>query len=850
MNRLTLYSERNFPTVQQAVNSEAIQIDLQYWKKPKTVYERSHHFSEQRLSFNLPEFGSAQKPNSIAVAKNEQIAATMQSPVSIYTTSAEGEIFYLDFWETINSGRHGFQAKMNVVPLPTEKIRYQDSEGKDRFEDGRQFFLAQERATNQMIMFTTAGDTDSRTGFAFRLVPGNAPLKALTQYGYRRGAPMPGGSSDPRPPKNDPPFQMSSAYAESHGVVDFYSGKNQSIHRLVFDAENILKPKMLETKLPFCPEHVQALSPTQLLAETEMGHFLITYGDMSASVKPISSADVVNVAPYPPVSSRVAQTMAAGTDDEVSMRCFTSPDATTGLLLGAPDSDVYQQIQYNRPTGAGGGGSLTPPIWLSGSVCAQLVSPKRVPPSIFTSSNPRPLGAGAFVELSDFDEMKIYYIPVPETEQHSVWLRKGNEYVLGGGSSGLLVTCDSNGKVREYDSFRGAIDTGLKQWLKMVGDKAAAAGSLRVEYDRVSGQDMKAPKHGKEDPNNDPHVGGNTWAGGTGGRDTAGLGGKGGPYRLDKGHDVHQLSDQEKADVPEHIRRAARAQADQALRDRLNEIRMSAHDHDNYQSIRSEIKQEITTIRAIIEGLEAKSKEREWLRNQTDGELDDNKLVEGLVGEKLIYRRRREPENDDSGFEQQKPKRLTILVDCSASMYRFNGTDGRLNRQIEALLMVMEGLDSPIAKEKIKWDVVGHSGDSRYIPLAHKDNPPSNDKERMKVLQETASYPQFCFPGDNTIEALRDCVKSLAAEEEADERFLICLTDANLDRYGIPIRSLANALDLETSVNTCCVSIGSLGDQARRMKEGLPAGRSHVVEDPSDIPKILRTFFQSSVLKD
>ena len=29
--------------------------------------------------------------------------------------------------------------------------------------------------------------------------------------------------------------------------------------------------------------------------------------------------------------------------------------------------------------------------------------------------------------------------------------------------------------------------------------------------------------------------------GGTGGRDTAGLGGKGGPYRLDAGHQVHQV---------------------------------------------------------------------------------------------------------------------------------------------------------------------------------------------------------------------------------------------------------------------------------------------------------------------
>eukprot|EP00952_Eustigmatos_sp_NYUAD-ZCMA_P005492 23940-Eustigmatos_ZCMA.PRE.1 len=36
------------------------------------------------------------------------------------------------------------------------------------------------------------------------------------------------------------------------------------------------------------------------------------------------------------------------------------------------------------------------------------------------------------------------------------------------------------------------------------------------------------PKHGKEDEKNEPHVGGNTWAGGTGGSDTAGLGGRGG----------------------------------------------------------------------------------------------------------------------------------------------------------------------------------------------------------------------------------------------------------------------------------------------------------------------------------
>ena len=71
------------------------------------------------------------------------------------------------------------------------------------------------------------------------------------------------------------------------------------------------------------------------------------------------------------------------------------------------------------------------------------------------------------------------------------------------------------------------------------------------------------------DPNNEPHVGGNTWAGGTGGRDTAGLGGKGGPYRLDAGHDVFQLSDEEKNAVPEEVMRAARGMGQKAFKERL-----------------------------------------------------------------------------------------------------------------------------------------------------------------------------------------------------------------------------------------------------------------------------------------
>ena len=39
---------------------------------------------------------------------------------------------------------------------------------------------------------------------------------------------------------------------------------------------------------------------------------------------------------------------------------------------------------------------------------------------------------------------------------------------------------------------------------------------------------------------------------------------------------------------------------------------------------------------------QAKGKERQWLKNQSLGELDDAKIIDGLTGEKAIYKRRGE----------------------------------------------------------------------------------------------------------------------------------------------------------------------------------------------------------------
>ena len=97
--------------------------------------------------------------------------------------------------------------------------------------------------------------------------------------------------------------------------------------------------------------------------------------------------------------------------------------------------------------------------------------------------------------------------------------------------------------------------------------------NLRLQIDRdaddIDLNKLDEAKLGKIDPNNTPHMGGNTWAGGTGGYNTAGLGGIGGPFRLDAGHDVHQIPQSIKDRVPKDVRDKARAVAEAERRKRL-----------------------------------------------------------------------------------------------------------------------------------------------------------------------------------------------------------------------------------------------------------------------------------------
>uniref|UniRef100_A0A182JSU2 von Willebrand factor A domain-containing protein 8 n=1 Tax=Anopheles christyi TaxID=43041 RepID=A0A182JSU2_9DIPT len=369
---------------------------------------------------------------------------------------------------------------------------------------------------------------------------------------------------------------------------------------------------------------------------------------------------------------------------------------------------------------------------------------------------------------------------------------------------------------------------------------------LQLTVKSHSGKGVSGPKHGKVDPNNDPHVGGNTWAGGTGGRDTAGLGGKGGPYRLDAGHKVHQLSDAEKDDIPEEVKQAAREMNRKAFEEKLREIQMSPYEHKVYEQYAEPIRRQVQQLRITLQALQARAKERQWQRHRSAGELDDTKLVEGLTGERAIYKQRAE-QDPEPGTPQEKPKRLKLVVDVSGSMYRFNGYDGRLDRELEATVMVMEAFDG--FEGKIRYDIVGHSGEAVAVPFVNENNPPKDAKRRLETIKMMHAHSQFCWSGDHTLAATEQAVDELA-KEDCDEAIVIVLSDANLARYGITPRKLNNALARQSPrVQAYVIFIGSLDDEAKVVAESMTAGKAFVCMDLDQLPQIMRQIFAASLLQ-
>lgn len=246
---------------------------------------------------------------------------------------------------------------------------------------------------------------------------------------------------------------------------------------------------------------------------------------------------------------------------------------------------------------------------------------------------------------------------------------------------------------------------------------------------------------------------------------------------------MHQVSEKAKSEVSEDAAKAARAIAKKSLVDRLKEIDMSKTEWTMYERFRTPITEDIARLRGILDSVVSRSSERGWLKRQSYGEIDDTKLIDGVTGDKYIYKRRGTVEEAPS----HKKKRLRFVMDCSGSMYRFNGYDERLTRCLEAALLVMESFDG--FESRFDYSIVGHSGDSSCIRLVHFGQPPRNENERMRVLQEMLAHSQYCRSGDFTLEAMGKAIVDVASHgngygEERDDCVVIGVSDANLARYG------------------------------------------------------------------
>lgn len=56
------------------------------------------------------------------------------------------------------------------------------------------------------------------------------------------------------------------------------------------------------------------------------------------------------------------------------------------------------------------------------------------------------------------------------------------------------------------------------------------------------------------------------------------------------------------------------------------QVNMTQADLELFRSYLATVQREIRELRVILESIEAKNKERVWLKNQSSGDVDDTKL--------------------------------------------------------------------------------------------------------------------------------------------------------------------------------------------------------------------------------
>ncbi|KAJ3223480.1 von Willebrand factor A domain-containing protein 8 [Clydaea vesicula] len=125
---------------------------------------------------------------------------------------------------------------------------------------------------------------------------------------------------------------------------------------------------------------------------------------------------------------------------------------------------------------------------------------------------------------------------------------------------------------------------------------------------------------GESEGGNEGAAGGSGGTGGPGSAEPSLEGRKSGTI------DVSNFKFRLPGEIPKEITEARRDLHDLAMKKRLQQLGMTGRDMETFQKYHQNVKREITELRRILETVEAKNKERVWLRNQSTGDLDDSKL--------------------------------------------------------------------------------------------------------------------------------------------------------------------------------------------------------------------------------
>ena len=372
-------------------------------------------------------------------------------------------------------------------------------------------------------------------------------------------------------------------------------------------------------------------------------------------------------------------------------------------------------------------------------------------------------------------------------------------------------------------------------------------GRVEIAQSASDKESLQDPKEGKS-PDGTAHVGGNTWKGGTGGNSTAGLGGKHGPYRFDAGFDVHQVPDEEKKWTDPAAEERARKMAREALAARLKEISMSSGQFEAYESYRIKVAPQIASLRNVLNSLTTSSKSAHWKRGEMEGQLDEQRLVEALTGESNVFKRLVRSKSSVRGSGKVY---IECLLDCSASMYRFQGHDRRLTRLMECTTLLMEAFDG-VGTTRVELGISGHSGQDKRVQLLGDDSNklPTTVKGRYEVLERIVAHTQYCWSGDSTFAAVGEAIRLIEKKgSDSDDRHVFVISDANFSRYNLSPARYASIAQENPGVTVTSIFVGSLGHEAEKLEKALAKGTSYVVHDTAELSGIFAISLRKAVAK-